>query len=115
MLVPGGHQLCVTMQAAATGTGNGTDIEVGGTSDGGFTVLDMHVEGINGDTITFRGTIDGTNYIDLQCENLNNSISGTTATADGIYRFVVGGVQSFRAAVTTYSAGTITVTGVATA
>lgn len=115
MLVPGGQHKLVVMQNAAVATGNGTAVETVEPSDGAYTVLDMHVEGISGDTITFEGTIDGTNWIAVQCENLNSGASATTATADGIYRLVVGGVRQVRARVSTYSAGTITVTGSASA
>lgn len=110
--VTGGVFEVVTMQSAAEATGNGTVADTVDFSNGAYMVLDMHVEGISGDTITFEGTIDGTNYIAVQCENLNDGNSATTATADGIYRFVIGGVRKVRARISTYSAGTITVTGV---
>lgn len=113
--VTGGVYKEVTMQSAAVATGNGTAASTVDFSDGAFMVLDMHIEGISGDTITFEGTIDGTNWIAIRCENLSSGSSATTATADGLYRFVVGGVRKVRARISTYSAGTITVTGSAAA
>jgi hypothetical protein len=111
-LVTGGVYEVVTMQSAAGAVGNGTAASTADFSNGAYMVLDMQVEGISGDTITFEGTIDGTNWIAVQCENLNSGDKGTTATADGLYRFVIGGVRQVRARVSTYSAGTINVTGV---
>ena len=111
MLTPGGETKYVIMQNSATATGTGTAVNTVDAPDGAYTVLDMHVEGINGDTITFEGTIDGTNWIAVACENLTGGTQATTATADGLYRFIIGGVRQVRARVSTYSAGTIVVTG----
>ena len=116
MLVPGGFSLYEIMQNAATEAGDGTVINVGGTPDGAFTVLDMQVNGISGtEEITFKGTWDGTNYEVIMCENLGTGVFAATASADGVYRFIIGGCQSVMADITTYDAGTITITGIASA
>lgn len=110
-LVSGGNYSLVTMQNSATATGNGTAIQTVDPDNGAWMVLDMQVTGISGDTITFEGTIDGTNWVAVLCENQTSGTSATTATADGIYRYIVGGVRQVRARISSYSAGTIIVTG----
>jgi len=99
------------MQAGATATGNGTAVVVTNEGDGAYTVLAVQVTGINGDTITFEGTVDGTNYVSLLAQNVATAATATTATANGIYRISVQGLAQVRARVSTYSAGTIYATG----
>jgi hypothetical protein len=111
MLVPGGQNNTVSMQAAATATGNGTAILVTDEADGARTVLAMQITGISGDTITFEGTIDKVNWVSILAENLTTGSEATTATANGIYRATVLGLMQVRARISTYSAGTITITG----
>jgi hypothetical protein len=111
MLLPGGKTAYKVLQLAATGTGNGTAAECTIVSDGGFTTLTVQITGISGDTITFEGTVDGSNWVAFQFTNLNTGTAATTATADGLYRATVLGLKSVRARVSTWSAGTITITG----
>ncbi len=106
-----GNYKWVPMQAGATATGNGTAVVVTNEGDGAYTVLAVQVTGINGDTITFEGTVDGTNYVSLLAQNVATAATATTATANGIYRISVQGLAQVRARVSTYSAGTIYATG----
>jgi hypothetical protein len=125
MQLPGGNYKDVVMQGTKnnyTGTITGIAATADGTavlcteaSGGAYTTLTAHVEGINGDTITFEATIDGTNWIAIQFTNLNSGSAGTTATADGLYRATVLGLKQVRARISTYSSGTIIVIGVAAA
>jgi hypothetical protein len=125
MQLPGGNYKDVVMQGTKnnysgtiTGiaaTANGTAVLCTEASGGAYTTLTVHVEGINGDTITFEATIDGTNWIAIQFTNLNSGSAGTTATADGLYRATVLGLKQVRARISTYSSGTIIVIGVAAA
>lgn len=106
----------VPLQAGATGTGNGTAVDTTTAATGeGFLGLTVQITGISGDTITWEGTVDGTNWVAVMVENLNTGAEATTATANGIYRLAVLGLRQFRARVSTYSAGTIYVTGYLTA
>ena len=111
----GGQYQRVIMQNAATGTGNGTAIVCTSVDHGALITLNMQVTGISGDTITFEGTIDGSNWVAILLTNLTSGTAATTATANGLYRATITGLASVRARVSTYSAGTITVTGVACA
>lgn len=116
MLVPGGQYKDVKMQDAATATGNGTAVTVGSDPDtGAYLIIDIQVTGISGDTITFEGTIDDTNWVAIQFENLSTGATSTTTSVDGIYRLTCGGLFKVRARISTYSAGTITVVGSAAA
>lgn len=106
-----GYSLYKILQDGATATGNGEAVEVAAPSRGTPVVLALQVEGISGDTITFEGTIDGTTWYAILFTDLTTGTEATTATADGIYRAVVLGLAWVRARVSTYSAGTIDVTG----
>ena len=78
---------------------------------GGLPVVLAQVEGINGDEITFEGTVDGGTWYAIPATNVTDGATSTLATADGVYLISVGGLSQVRARVSTYSAGTITVTG----
>lgn len=104
----------VVMQNAAGATGEGTELtvtSVGGTS----TFATIQVAGTFVATVTFQGTIDGTNWISIQMSALATGSASTTATAPGLFRATVAGLSKIRANITAYTSGTITVTGVASA
>ena len=115
MLESGGQYKTVVMQNAATGTGNGTAMECTEASGGAHKFLTMQVQGISGHTITWEATIDGSNWKGLLVTPLSTGTAALTATADGLYRVDVTGLVQFRARISIYGAGTITVTGVLTA
>lgn len=115
MLVPGGEYDRIPMQVGATGTGNGTPAFCTNLTGGAKTALTVQITGLNGDTITFEATIDGTNWVAVQATNLTTGSIATTATANGLYRLTVLGLNQVRARVSTYGAGTIMVTGNASA
>lgn len=84
---------CLTSTVTAWG---GAAIQVAGTWSG---------------TITFRGSVDGTNFIDISCTTTaSGQASRTTTTTNGIFTCGVGGMQSLRVVMTTYSSGTASVT-----
>lgn len=112
MNVPGGEYHRVTMQDAAVATGAGTALDVSLVPGGAFTVAAFQIVGITTATITFQATIDGTNWVAVQAENLANGTSATTATADGIYRLTTLGLAQVRANITSWTTGTIYVYGV---
>jgi len=66
-------------------------------------------------SVAWQTTIDGTNWIAIQGENLNSGAVATTATAAGLYRISVAGLRLFRAYMTWTSGTSITATGVASA
>ncbi len=61
-------------------------------------------------TVTFEGTIDGTNWVATQVFPVGSSTGATTATAAGIWRMNATGLKSCRARCSTYTSGTVVVT-----
>ena len=115
MLVPGGQYKYLKMQDGATATGNGTVLPTREAGDGTLTTATFQVEGITTATITWKGTIDGSNYVAIQATNLNDGSEATTATADGLYRITCIGLTNVMADITAYTSGTINIWGVASA
>lgn len=111
MLVPGGqYKGPLLLQAAAQEMGDGAAVECIG-ADGAYTVLAVQVSGTDGDTITFEGSQDGTNWEAVQFTALATGTAATTAEDDGIYRATVLGLRQVRARISNWNAGTISVTG----
>lgn len=113
--VGGGQPKKIKMQNGATGTGNGTEMRATDVSSGGNAVFCAQVQGITTATITWEATIDGTNWVAVRAENLSDGAEATTATADGLYRITALGLVKLRARISSYTAGTINVTGVVVA
>jgi hypothetical protein len=60
-------------------------------------------------TITWQGTIDGTNWSTiLQAVNITDGVEAATTTAAGIYRLNATGLKAVRGKVTTYVGGSCT-------
>lgn len=101
----------VTLQNAAAATGNGTAIDVAS-----YTSVALSVTISATATVTFEGTVDGTTWASRACVSIG-STSGTgvtTATATGTYQCSVAGLSQFRARVSSFGSGTITVIARAT-
>jgi hypothetical protein len=103
----GAIKVYTVLQNAAVATGNGTAMPVDGLSGVG-----VQISGITTATITFEGTIDGTNWVALESTNLNTGVAGTTATTNGLYFVPTTGLIQFRARISSWTSGTITATGV---
>lgn len=96
----------VTMQDSATATGNGTYVSV---ADRAFIV--MQVSGTFTATITFEGTVDESNWVAIQATNLNDGSVATIATSAGLYAAPAAGLTRVRARISSYTSGSVTVTG----
>ena len=107
-----GQYKTVIMHSAAVAIGSGTTIDCTEVSGGAYKSLTMQVQGISGDTITWKAQIDGTNWKGILVTPLASGTAALTATADGLYRVDVTGLVQFKAEITTYGSGTITVTGI---
>ena len=95
-----------TTLQSATATGNGTTQPVGGASGSGIQLV------ISGTaTVTFEGTVDATNYVDLQGYNIATGAWATTATASGVYWVPTAGCDLLRARISAYTSGSVTATG----
>jgi len=115
MTIDGGTFNQIFMHTAAVALGDGAVVNTISGVTGGYTTVAMQVTGISGDTITFEGTIDGTNWVAISTTDLSTGTAATTATADGIYRMVCLGLYQVRARISTWSAGIVYVTAVAVA
>ena len=101
----------LTLQSAATATGNGTVLPVSQ-----FTSVAVQVTISATATVTFEGTQDGSTWASTVCSSTANT-SGTlvtSATATGLYQCSVAGLSHFRARISSYGSGTVTVNGRAT-
>jgi len=96
----------VTFQNAAAATANGVAANV---ED--YAILGAQVTGTFVGTITFEGSADGTNYVALEAINTATGAKATTATAAGVYRMSVAGLQTVRARLAWTSGTSITVVG----
>lgn len=102
----------IVLQPAAAATGNGTAIDLALPNDG-FETVGVQLSGTFSATVTFEATIDGTNWIAILLTNLNAGTTATTATAAGLFRFDAKGLFQFRARVSAYTSGNVTVTALA--
>lgn len=101
------------IQSAAAATGNGTTLDVQG-----FSTVAAQVEGTFVGTITWEGRVvadpaDTTTWTAIYAINVNTGTSATTATTTGIYQLDVSAFSEFRARVSAWTSGTITVIAVA--
>jgi len=96
----------VTFHNAASATANGV-----ATTVEDYSILGVQIDGTFVATVTFEGTIDGTNYVAIEAINVATGAKATTATAAGIYRLGVVGLVTVRARMTWTSGTSITVTG----
>ena len=94
----------VTLQNAAAAAGDGYKFLCEG-----FSKVVFQVTGTFVGTITFKGTLDGTNYVAIQAVNMNDGVVGPTATAAGLYVIDVTGLHDVLADITAYTSGSITV------
>lgn len=96
----------LTLQNAATALGNGTAIDVSG-----YTTLSLRATFTLFATITFEGSIDGTNYTAVYGYDQSNGSILTTAAGSANITFNISGYKLFRARISSYVSGSITVTG----
>ena len=99
----------VTLQSAAGATGNGTPIV---SEDLGS--VTCQVTGTFVGTVTWEGTVDGTNWAAVRAEPLSTGTLATTATTTGLYRVACAGLHQVRGRVSAYTSGAITVTAMGT-
>ena len=89
----------VLHNAAAT-TGNGEILDLGGK----YATAIVQATGNMG-VITFKGTVDGSTWVNLNCINLTTGAAAATATAAGIFSVSVLGMNEFKAEITTHAGG----------
>lgn len=98
------------LQSAAAATGDGTSMDVSG-----YNTIVFNVTGtLTNLTVTFEGSVDGSNWDTLQVSDISNGDTSTTTTATGLFRAVTSGLNHVRARVSSYTSGNVTVTAMAT-
>jgi hypothetical protein len=109
--VSAGYAVSTTMQNGATGNGNGTALPVTGYSTALINV-NCSVACSGGTTINFEGTDSTGTFFSLASFPVGgNAPSVTTATTSGQFWVPIAGLTNVRARISSYSAGTITITG----
>lgn len=91
-----------------TASGNSEDINVAGAG-----VMGVQITGTFVATLTFRGSVDGINFVDIAAVPIadpNIATEVTTATAPGIWRLAVSGLTAVRIVCTAFTSGTAVVT-----
>lgn len=103
------YETKVTMQNAASATATGTWMHVTGISS-----VVAQISGTFVASVTWQGTVDESNWVSIQAENLATGAVSSKATATGLYKLNVAGLRRIRANMTWTSGTSITVIGVAT-
>lgn len=99
------------LQDAATGTGDGNEMNVEHYSS----ITTQNIGTWTSATVTFEGTIDRTTYTVVQGTLVSDGTFATTSsTTDEYRRFDVSGFVGFRARISAHSSGDITVSARAT-
>ena len=96
----------IGLHAAATALGDGKVIGILGKYGSAI----VQITGITTGVVTFQGTLDGTNYVNILAKNLTSGATGATAAADGIYIVPIIGINKFKAPITTATDVDITAT-----
>lgn len=93
-----------TLQNAATATGNGTVL-----STDGYNAVVVALTATDG-TVTWETGGATSDWIAIPCFKVGSNASSTTASATGLYICNVAGMNGFRARISTYGSGSVTVT-----
>lgn len=99
-----------TMQNAATGNGNGTNLATDGFSTS-IVSITASVGMSGGTTINFEASTDNTTFVAVQAITVGTNTIATTTTTTGDWQVDVTGYSFLRARISAYSAGTITIKG----
>lgn len=96
-----------TLQNAAAATGNGSTINTTGLS-----AVMIYTSGTFSATISFEVSVDGTNFVSVVAGGVGTgSASGNTTASGTAFRVPVSGTQLFRARISSYTSGNVTVVG----
>lgn len=97
------------MHTAAGATADGEALYA---KEGGLNVAAIQLSGTFSATVTFEGTVDGTNWVAILATNMTSGTAATTATAAGIYQIAnIGGLIKIRARISAYTSGAVTAFG----
>lgn len=94
------------LQDAAGATGNGNVLDVVGQASAVIAIT-----GTFSATVTFEGTLDGTNWFSVYATKIGDGGVASTASTTGLYRIACASITSIRARVSTWASGALTATG----
>lgn len=80
---------------------------------GRYGSIAVQVTGTFSATVTFKASIDGTNWTDIQGTNIANGTGAVSTTSPGIFVFKVLGITKFKVVVSSYTDGVITAKAIA--
>ena len=80
------------------------------TVTGGMSAVSAQITGTWVGTITFEGTVDGTNWVAVNGIYAGTSTPGSTITANGIIRLTPSGLTSLRFNMTAFTSGSAVIT-----
>jgi len=107
--MPRRHPALTTLQAAAAGTGNGIVLDTRQVNQ-----MFVEISGTFVGTVTFEASVDGTNFFAIGLKTAADGAAVTSATAPGQWKMIADTViASFRARVSAFTSGTITVKALA--
>lgn len=104
----------ISVGAPADGTASGSltaatqTVETAAAAGQGTAAI--QVSGTWSATLVFEGTVDGTNWSTLTVRPIGNATTATTASANGIWRAALAGLQKIRVRCSAYTSGTAVVT-----
>lgn len=94
---------------STTGTIAGIDSTVSFTNLDGMSSVGISVSGTWVGTVTFEGTIDGTNWSAFNGAKFPGGVIASSTTTNGDFRFLVGGLSGFRARRSVATSGTASI------
>ena len=92
----------------ATGTGDGQVLDLYGK----YNKAVVQITGTMG-IITFKGTVNGVDWVNLPCTSMTTGATTATATAVGVFHVPVMGLKYFKGEITTHGGGTDKISAVA--
>ena len=99
-----------TLHEGAVAEGAGETFDLGCK----YASVNVQIQGVGGtEVFTFKGSLDGENYVNLEGVNITNGTKGATAAANGIYSIPVYGIRNMYVDYTTRDTGSVTITAVA--
>lgn len=96
----------VTLQNAVTANGNGTTLDVSGYAEAVLQITSSPAMS-GGTIVNFEVSLDDTTWVSISAIQAGSLVTSTST--DGDFRFRTSGFKSFRARISGYSAGTVTV------
>ncbi len=96
--------LSATLQSGAVATGTGVLFDCGG-----MTCLSAQVTGSGTWTITWEFTVNDSDWVSVLAANDTTLVTSTTTSSTGVYSIPIAGKSQFRARISAWSSGSVTV------